>query len=356
MRAIAPRSPFGERGELTLAAGVAMAAAHAQCQGLRLGFPTGDTRERVRLRNALVLTLLAANTEAVVREGVVQLLDGCGHARKFAGAWRIRPSSSALALLLDDRHVEQRSREEGGITLIASAYHAVLAVKDERGGAPAACGGLRSLTAARAVIRTLRAIPPESIQGSAVMNDVICASATTPQNISVRKPRTRRRNPPECGVDLLQASSRLSADEAQTLAEARAILLRLAGMSGVCLTAPSATREYLRTMLAPQERELFIVLALDNRHRLIASDILFAGTIDGASVHPREVVKCALRHNAAAVIFAHNHPSGVAEASQADELITRRLRDALALVDIRTLDHLVVGAGQTLSFAERGLL
>ena len=85
-------------------------------------------------------------------------------------------------------------------------------------------------------------------------------------------------------------------------------------------------------MLVPQERELFIVLTLDNRHRLIASDILFAGTIDGASVHPREVVKCALRHNAAAVIFAHNHPSGVAEASQADELITRRLRDALAPV------------------------
>ena len=75
-------------------------------------------------------------------------------------------------------------------------------------------------------------------------------------------------------------------------------------------------------MLAPQERELFLVLALDNRHRVIASEILFAGTIDGASVHPREVVKCALRHNAAAVIFAHNHPSGVAEPSQADELIT----------------------------------
>ena len=188
------------------------------------------------------------------------------------------------------------------------------------------------------------------------MNDVTRASATTLQNISVRKPRTRRKNPLESGTDLLQVNPRLSADEAQILTQARAILLRLAGTSGVCLNAPSATREYLKTMLAPQERELFLVLALDNRHRLIASDILFAGTIDGASVHPREVVKCALRHNAAAVIFAHNHPSGVAEASQADELITRRLRDALALVDIRTLDHLVVGASQTLSFAERGLL
>jgi DNA repair protein RadC len=188
------------------------------------------------------------------------------------------------------------------------------------------------------------------------MNDDTRASATTLQNLPVRKQRTHRKNPLESGIDLMQENPRLSAEETETLARARAILLRLSGTSGVCLTAPSATREYLRTMLAPQERELFIVLALDNRHRLIASDILFAGTIDGASVHPREVVKCALRHNAAAVIFAHNHPSGVAEASQADELITRRLRDALALVDIRTLDHLVVGAGQTLSFAERGLL
>jgi DNA repair protein RadC len=187
------------------------------------------------------------------------------------------------------------------------------------------------------------------------MNDDKHTSATQ-STVSAREPQPCRRKPVESGVDLLQANSRLSDSEAQILSQARSILLRLAGTSSVCLTAPSATREYLKTMLAPQERELFLVLALDNRHRLIASDILFAGTIVGASVHPREVVKCALRHNAAAVIFAHNHPSGVAEASQADELITRRLRDALALVDIRTLDHLVVGAGQTLSFAERGLL
>lgn len=188
------------------------------------------------------------------------------------------------------------------------------------------------------------------------MKDETRDSTGAPQTTSVRNPRIRRRRLVESGIDLLQANARLSADEAQILAQARAILLRLAGTNSISLNAPSATREYLKTMLAPQERELFMVLTLDNRHRLIASDILFAGTIDGASVHPREVVKCALRHNAAAVIFAHNHPSGVAEASQADELITRRLRDALALVDIRTLDHLVVGAGQTLSFAERGLL
>ena len=114
------------------------------------------------------------------------------------------------------------------------------------------------------------------------------------------------------------------------------------------MVSPSATREYLTTLLALEERELFLMLALDNRHRIVASEILFAGTIDGASVHPREVVKCALRHNATAVILSHNHPSGVAEPSQADELITTRLRDALALVDIRVLDHFIVGAGQQL--------
>ena len=101
---------------------------------------------------------------------------------------------------------------------------------------------------------------------------------------------------------------------------------------------------------------MFCCLYLDNRHRLIAFDELFRGTIDGASVHPREVVKQALARNAAAVILAHNHPSGVAEPSQADELITQRLKEALALVDIRLLDHVIVGDGNCLSFAERGLI
>ena len=95
---------------------------------------------------------------------------------------------------------------------------------------------------------------------------------------------------------------------------------------------------------------------LDNRHRVISFAELFRGTIDGASVHPREVVKEALSRNAAAVILVHNHPSGLPEPSQADEFITRRLKDALALVDIRVLDHLVVGDGICESFAERGLL
>ena len=186
------------------------------------------------------------------------------------------------------------------------------------------------------------------------MNDITLSLDHT--STHVRKSRPRLKPPIESGSDLLQPNASLSAEEAEVLAQARAILLRLAGKVGVSLSAPCATREYLKTLLAPQERELFLVLALDNRHRVIASEILFAGTIDGASVHPREVVKCALRHNAAAVIFSHNHPSGVAEPSQADELITKRLRDALALVDIRVLDHFVIGAGSTCSFAERGML
>jgi len=95
---------------------------------------------------------------------------------------------------------------------------------------------------------------------------------------------------------------------------------------------------------------------LDNRHRLIAYLPLFRGTIDGAAVHPREVVKEALRYNAAAVIFVHNHPSGIAEASNADKLITQRLREALGLIDIRVLDHLIIASDQAVSFAELGLL
>ncbi|MFC1333173.1 MAG: DNA repair protein RadC [gamma proteobacterium symbiont of Clathrolucina costata] len=120
-------------------------------------------------------------------------------------------------------------------------------------------------------------------------------------------------------------------------------------------TSPEDSKRYARLQLAEHEQEIFAVMFLDNRHRLISFDKLFYGTIDGSSVHPREVVKAALKHNAAAIIFAHNHPSGVAEPSQADQRITTRLKDALALVDVRVLDHLVVG-DSVVSFAERGLL
>jgi DNA repair protein RadC len=126
--------------------------------------------------------------------------------------------------------------------------------------------------------------------------------------------------------------------------------------TGPVLDSPRATREFLVAQLRDSPHEVFCCLHLDNRHRLIAFEELFRGTIDGASVHPREVVKQALARNAAALILAHNHPSGIAEPSQADELITRRLREALALVDIRVLDHLIVADTGCLSFAERGLL
>ena len=140
---------------------------------------------------------------------------------------------------------------------------------------------------------------------------------------------------------------------AQVLHE-RALLEQAA--QGPALETPAATRALLARLLGTLTHEVFCALYLDNRHRLIAMRELFRGTIDGASVHPREVVKEALAHNAAAVILAHNHPSQVCEPSQADELITARLKDALALVDIRVLDHMIVGGAKCTSFAERGLI
>lgn len=123
------------------------------------------------------------------------------------------------------------------------------------------------------------------------------------------------------------------------------------------LTSPTAVRDYLRLQLGGLEREVFWALWLDAQHRLMASDALFSGTLTQTSVYPREVVKCALARNAAAVIFAHNHPSGVAEPSAADRLLTDELRKALVLVDVKVLDHFVVAGMQApLSFAERGWL
>ena len=126
--------------------------------------------------------------------------------------------------------------------------------------------------------------------------------------------------------------------------------------AGPALANPRATRDFLRARLRDRDHEVFCCLFLDNRHRVIAFDEVFRGTIDGASVHPRDVVKLALTRNAAAVILAHNHPSGVAEPSRSDEALTQALRQALALVDVKVLDHFIVGQGATMSFAERGLL
>lgn len=124
---------------------------------------------------------------------------------------------------------------------------------------------------------------------------------------------------------------------------------------GDVLEDPDAVRFYLASKLRDRHAEVFACVFLDNRHRVIQYEELFYGTIDGASVYPREVVRSAIRYNAAAVIFAHNHPSGVAEPSQSDERITQRLREALTLIDVRVLDHFVVG-DQVVSFVERGLL
>lgn len=122
------------------------------------------------------------------------------------------------------------------------------------------------------------------------------------------------------------------------------------------LESVAATRRYLTARLRHEPHEVFACLFLDNRHRVIVFEELFRGTIDGASVHPRQVVKRAMYHNAAAVILAHNHPSGIAEPSRADEQITQRLKDILAGVDVRLLDHFIIGDGHIISLAEQGLL
>lgn len=125
---------------------------------------------------------------------------------------------------------------------------------------------------------------------------------------------------------------------------------------GGAITSTEGAGQYLSSRLRDRAREVFAVLLLDNQHRMIAFEELFEGTIDSAAVHPREVVKRALYHNAAALILAHNHPSGVAEPSEADRQVTLRLQRALELVGVRVLDHLVVGDGKPVSFAERGWL
>lgn len=126
--------------------------------------------------------------------------------------------------------------------------------------------------------------------------------------------------------------------------------------AGAALSSPGAVRDYLRLQFHGLPHEVFVVVFLDAQHRVVLNEEMFRGTLTQTSVYPREIVKKALKINAAAVILAHNHPSGVAEPSSADEALTRALREALALVDVRVLDHFVVGASGAVSFAERGLL
>jgi DNA repair protein RadC len=147
--------------------------------------------------------------------------------------------------------------------------------------------------------------------------------------------------------------STLSEDE--ILAAAEEIIQRRYLRTGE-LCSVAETKKFFRSKLVMREQEVFSAVFLDQRHRIIAYREIFFGTIDGASVHPREVVKLALHYNAGALVFSHNHPSGIAEPSQADLQITRRLREALELVDVRVLDHIVVGASDLVSLAERGLM
>lgn len=126
--------------------------------------------------------------------------------------------------------------------------------------------------------------------------------------------------------------------------------------ANAALTSPGAVRDYLRLKLGARKEEAFVCIWLDAQHRAIDFDVAFTGTLTQTSVYPREIVKKALARNAAAVIFAHNHPSGVAQPSQSDELLTRSLKEALALVEVKVLDHFIVAGNQAISFAERGLL
>lgn len=148
----------------------------------------------------------------------------------------------------------------------------------------------------------------------------------------------------------------LAPTDQQTIREALTLLECQLREPGASFTSSHAVRDWLRLHLATQEREEFVALFLDNQHRLIAHEILFTGTINHTQVHPREVVKAALKHNAAAILVAHCHPSGHAEPSDADRRITERLKQALDLVDIRLMDHLVVGGMEIISFSEHGWL
>ena len=150
-------------------------------------------------------------------------------------------------------------------------------------------------------------------------------------------------------------SSLVNSKDQAILDQASAILEGLA-RNGDALTSPELVRTWLKTELRPEPSEVFAVLFLDNRHRIISFEKMFFGTIDESTVHPRDIVRRSLHHNAAAVILAHNHPSGVAEPSRADQKLTKRLSSALALIDVRVLDHIVIGDGPAVSMAERGLM
>lgn len=146
-------------------------------------------------------------------------------------------------------------------------------------------------------------------------------------------------------------------DDDRIVAQALNILSRRLIASGAdALTSPDMVKSYLRLRVRQLGHEVFGMLLLDNQHRVLSCEELFRGTIDGCSVYPREVIKTVLDHNAAAVILYHNHPSGVVDPSQADRALTRKLKDALEVIEVRTLDHIIVSACDSYSFAESGIL
>ncbi|WP_145584116.1 RadC family protein [Yersinia intermedia] len=157
-------------------------------------------------------------------------------------------------------------------------------------------------------------------------------------------------------ITLSPTVAEMSPGEQRTIRRALNLLAKQLREPGIAFTSTHVTRDWLRLHLTGLEREVFIVLWLDNQNRLLAQETLFSGTINSTTVHPRELVKSAMKHNAASAVLAHNHPSQLAEPSQADRQITDRLVNALGLVDVRVLDHLVVGGLDIVSFAERGWL
>jgi DNA repair protein RadC len=211
--------------------------------------------------------------------------------------------------------------------------------------------------------RSQRCFQPTSLTDAELLSKLLYPGGSRTKN----KQQAERLLKNFGGLRGLQIASRLSACEREGLDDKTANLIRLAHelvrrqlkqslQRGVSLTSPAMTMEYLQTVLRDRNREIFTCLFLDTRHRVITAENLFQGSIDGACVYPRVVAERALRLSAAAVIVAHNHPSGVSEPSLADQAITRRLKDALLLLEIRLLDHFVVGDGPPVSMASRGML
>ena len=206
-------------------------------------------------------------------------------------------------------------------------------------------------------------LQPGSLSDAQLLAQLLSAGPARKPDIQKAESLLRRFG----GLRGLQIASQFASDEREGLNDLEATRIRLAHElvrrqlrqsleRGISLTSPSRTVEYLQTVLKHHHREIFTCLFLDTRHRVIASEDLFHGSIDGACVYPRIVAERALRLNAAAVIVAHNHPSGISEPSIADQAITRRLKDALQLLEIRLLDHFVVGDGPPVSMASRGML